>query len=83
MIMIGGFFGCVAAGPVFVILLVVLVQGLVYKEVIFLAAVPSREKKLPWFRAMNWYVDSSMLRAWRTGNNDCRLTLLDSRSPKL
>jgi phosphatidate cytidylyltransferase len=54
MIMIGGFFGCVAAGPAFVILLVVLVQGLVYKEVIFLAAVPSREKKLPWFRAMNW-----------------------------
>ncbi|KAG0229723.1 hypothetical protein BGX31_006141 [Mortierella sp. GBA43] len=39
--MIGGFFACVAAGPVFVILLVVLVQGLVYKEVIYLAAVPS------------------------------------------
>ncbi|ORZ05308.1 cytidylyltransferase family-domain-containing protein [Lobosporangium transversale] len=55
LIMIGGFFACVAAGPLFVILLVVVVQGLVYKEVIYLAAVPSREKKLPWFRAMNWY----------------------------
>jgi CDP-diglyceride synthetase len=54
--MIGGFFACFAAGPIFVILLVVMVQGLVYKEVIFLAAVPSKEKKLPWFRSMNWYV---------------------------
>jgi phosphatidate cytidylyltransferase len=54
--MIGGFFACVAAGPAAVILLVVVVQGLVYKEVIYLAAVPSKEKKLPWFRAMNWYV---------------------------
>ena len=58
LIMIGGFFACVAAGPLFVILLVVMVQGLVYKEVIYLANVPSREKKLPWFRTMNWYVDS-------------------------
>ncbi|KAF8902521.1 hypothetical protein BGZ58_006679 [Dissophora ornata] len=32
-----------------------MVQGLVYKEVIYLAAVPSREKKLPWFRTINWY----------------------------
>lgn len=56
LIMIGGFFACFAAGPLFVILLVVLVQGLVYKEVIYLANVPSREKKLPLFRTMNWYV---------------------------
>ncbi|KAG0346610.1 hypothetical protein BG004_001282 [Podila humilis] len=55
LIMIGGFFACVAAGPLFVILLVVLVQGFVYKEVIYLANVPSREKKLSWFRTMNWY----------------------------
>ncbi|KAF9921712.1 hypothetical protein FBU30_008217 [Linnemannia zychae] len=55
LIMIGGFFACIAAGPAAVILLVVIVQGLVYKEVIYLAAVPSKEKKLPWFRAMNWY----------------------------
>ncbi|KAF9078917.1 hypothetical protein BGX23_005793, partial [Mortierella sp. AD031] len=54
LIMIGGFFACFAAGPMFVILLVVMVQGLVYKEVIYLAAVPSKEKKLPWFRSMNW-----------------------------
>jgi phosphatidate cytidylyltransferase len=58
LIMIGGFFACVAAGPAFVILLVVMVQGLVYKEVIYLANVPSKEKKLPWFRSMNWYVAS-------------------------
>ncbi|KAF9130119.1 hypothetical protein BGX30_013634 [Mortierella sp. GBA39] len=55
LIMIGGFFACFAAGPLFVILLVVMVQGLVYKEVIFLATVPSKEKKLPWFRSMHWY----------------------------
>ncbi|KAF9928188.1 hypothetical protein FBU30_002584 [Linnemannia zychae] len=55
LIMIAGFFACFAAGPLFVILLVVMVQGLVYKEVIFLAAVPSKEKKLPWFRSMHWY----------------------------
>ncbi|KAG0048956.1 hypothetical protein BGZ83_006166 [Gryganskiella cystojenkinii] len=55
LIMIGGFFACLAAGPAWVILLVVMVQGLVYKEVIYLANVPSKEKKLPWFRSLNWY----------------------------
>ncbi|KAG0349318.1 hypothetical protein BGZ54_004395, partial [Gamsiella multidivaricata] len=55
LIMIGGFFACVAAGPLFVILLVVMVQALVYKEVIYLANIPSKEKRLPWFRTMNWY----------------------------
>ncbi|KAF9205648.1 hypothetical protein BGZ49_003743 [Haplosporangium sp. Z 27] len=53
LIMIGGFFACVAAGPLFVILLVVMVQSLVFKEVIYLAHVPSKEKKLPWFRVTN------------------------------
>ncbi|KAF9995898.1 hypothetical protein BGZ79_010377 [Entomortierella chlamydospora] len=55
LIMIGGFFACIAAGPLFVILLVVMVQSLVFKEVIYLAHVPSKEKKLPWFRVTNWY----------------------------
>ncbi|KAI8353826.1 phosphatidate cytidylyltransferase [Mortierella sp. GBAus27b] len=53
--MIGGFFACIAAGPLFVMMLVVMVQFLVYKEVIYLGNVPNKEKKLPWFRAMNWY----------------------------
>ncbi|KAF9113662.1 hypothetical protein BGX27_001079 [Mortierella sp. AM989] len=55
LIMIGGFFSCIAAGPAFVILLVIMVQSLVFKEVIYLANVPSKEKKLPWFRVTNWY----------------------------
>jgi hypothetical protein len=41
-------------GPVAVILLVCLVQALVYREVISIGVVPSREKKLPWFRSVHW-----------------------------
>ncbi|RUS25284.1 hypothetical protein BC938DRAFT_472382 [Jimgerdemannia flammicorona] len=47
--MIGSFFGIIGAGHVWVIMMVVVVQTLVYKEVIQLAQVPSREKKLPWY----------------------------------
>ncbi|RHZ84449.1 hypothetical protein Glove_81g29 [Diversispora epigaea] len=54
-VMIGGFFAALAAGHFFVIFLVVLIQTLVYKEVIALAHVPSKEKKLPWFKSLNWY----------------------------
>ncbi|KAG9294527.1 hypothetical protein G9A89_008638 [Geosiphon pyriformis] len=53
-IMIGGFLTAIAAGHVWVIILVVLIQTMVYKEVIALG-VPSKEQKLPWFRTLNWY----------------------------
>ncbi|CAH1763707.1 11499_t:CDS:10 [Entrophospora sp. SA101] len=40
---------------IWVILLVEIIQTLVYKEVIAIAHVPSKEKKLPWFKTLNWY----------------------------
>ncbi|CAG8463314.1 11682_t:CDS:2 [Ambispora gerdemannii] len=54
-IMIGGFFAAIAAGHVWVIILVVAIQTMVYKEVIALG-VPSKEQKLPWFRTLNWFL---------------------------
>ncbi|CAG8822015.1 31049_t:CDS:2, partial [Gigaspora margarita] len=53
-VMIGGFFAILAAGHSMVVILVVIIQTLVYKEVIALAHVPSKEKKLPWFKTLNW-----------------------------
>lgn len=55
LVMIFGFFAIMAAGHVWVILLIIVVQTLVYKEVIALAQVPTREKKLRSFKALNWY----------------------------
>ncbi|CAG8583682.1 20199_t:CDS:2 [Dentiscutata erythropus] len=54
-VMIGGFFALLSTGHSFVVILVVIIQTLVYKEVIALAHVPSKEKKLPWFKTLNWY----------------------------
>ncbi|CAG8467202.1 5601_t:CDS:2 [Dentiscutata heterogama] len=54
-VMIGGFFAFLSTGHSFVVILVVIIQTLVYKEVIALAHVPSKEKKLPWFKTLNWY----------------------------
>ncbi|RUS15414.1 CDP-diacylglycerol synthase-like protein 1 [Endogone sp. FLAS-F59071] len=54
-IMIASFFGIIGTGHMAVIMMVVVIQTLVYKEVIQLAQMPSREKKLPWFKTMNWY----------------------------
>lgn len=53
--MIFGFFAILAAGHIWIIALIVLIQVLTFKEVINLAAEPAREKKLPWVRALNWY----------------------------
>ncbi|CAI2177271.1 14595_t:CDS:2 [Funneliformis geosporum] len=55
-VMIFGFFAILALGTIWVILLVVVIQTLVYKEVIAIAHVPSKEKKLPWFKTLNWFV---------------------------
>ncbi|RKO92918.1 phosphatidate cytidylyltransferase [Blyttiomyces helicus] len=53
--MIGGFLGVLLAGHVWVVLLVVAIQTLVYKEVISIGVVPSKEKQLPWNRTIHWY----------------------------
>ncbi|OZJ06971.1 hypothetical protein BZG36_00245 [Bifiguratus adelaidae] len=53
--MIGGFFFVLAAGHMWVILCVFIISSMVYREVIALAQVPSKEKKLPWFKTLNWY----------------------------
>lgn len=53
--MILGFFFILAAGHIWIIALIVLIQILTFKEVINLATEPSREKKLPWVRSLNWY----------------------------
>lgn len=55
LVMIALFFLILAAGHIWVIGLVVVVQVLVYKEVINLANEPARENKLPWGRKLNWY----------------------------
>jgi phosphatidate cytidylyltransferase len=54
-LMLGGFFLVLAYGPFAVSLLVLGVQILVFREVIAIAHVPNKEKKLPWFRALNWF----------------------------
>ncbi|CAG8719387.1 13548_t:CDS:10, partial [Cetraspora pellucida] len=54
-IMIGGFFICLALGHSMVVILVVIIQTCVFREVIALTHVPSKEKKLPWFKSLNWY----------------------------
>ncbi|KAJ3375508.1 hypothetical protein GGF31_004627 [Allomyces arbusculus] len=55
LIMVALFFVILLAGHVWVVLLVVAIQLAVFKEVIQIAHVPSKEKKLPWFRLVNWY----------------------------
>ena len=39
----------------YLIALVTVIQIIVYKEVIALASVPAREKKIPFFKVLNWY----------------------------
>ncbi|CAG8583094.1 4130_t:CDS:2 [Paraglomus occultum] len=53
-VMIFGFLSMVALGHLFVILTVLLLQTLVFKEVIALASVPNKDRKLPWSRTLNW-----------------------------
>ncbi|ORX73831.1 phosphatidate cytidylyltransferase [Linderina pennispora] len=53
--MIGGFFTVIALGPLSIMLMVLCLQVLIYREVISLASVPKKERSLPWSRAMNVY----------------------------
>ena len=55
-ILLAGFFTILALGHMYVIALVTVIQILVYKEVIALASVPAREKNIPFFKVLNWYL---------------------------
>lgn len=53
--MIGTFFWAMAAGHIYIVGLVSAVQVITFKEVIAIANVPSREKKLQFTKSLNWY----------------------------
>ncbi|KAB5592585.1 Phosphatidate cytidylyltransferase [Ceratobasidium theobromae] len=66
LIMIGGFFGLMALGPAYLILLVMLCQTIVYREVTALFALTGRKTSSqsemdgeaardPWSKTINWY----------------------------
>jgi phosphatidate cytidylyltransferase len=55
LIMISAFFLIMAAGHFWVVLMVIGIQTVIFKEVISIAHVPAKERKLPWFRTINWY----------------------------
>lgn len=54
-LMIGGFFTVIALGPISIMLMVLCLQVLIYREVIALSSVAKKERDLPWSRAMNAY----------------------------
>lgn len=53
--MIGGFFGAMFAGHVYVLMVITAVQIISFKEVIAIAQVPTKQKNLPLTRSLNWY----------------------------
>ncbi|KAI5818933.1 cytidylyltransferase family-domain-containing protein [Pyronema omphalodes] len=53
--MIALFFGSMAAGHLYIIAIVTVVQIITFKEVIAIANVPSKEKKLQFTKSLNWY----------------------------
>lgn len=54
-ILLAGYFTILALGHMYLIALVTVIQIIVYKEVIALASVPASEKKIPFFKVLNWY----------------------------
>ncbi|KAI9739181.1 MAG: hypothetical protein M1834_007394 [Cirrosporium novae-zelandiae] len=54
-IMIALFFGAIAAGHIYVIGIVTMVQVVSFKEVIAIANVPSKAKNLRFTKSLNWY----------------------------
>lgn len=54
-VMLAAFSLIIASGPTAIILLIVGISTVVFKEVIAIGLVPSRDRKLPWFRVINWY----------------------------
>jgi len=53
--MIGAFFGAMFAGHIYIIAMVTAVQIVSFKEVIAIANVPSRARRLRFTKALNWY----------------------------
>ena len=54
-VMIGGFFGAMFMGHIYIIAIVTAVQIVSFKEVIAIANVPSRARQLRFTKALNWY----------------------------
>jgi phosphatidate cytidylyltransferase len=44
-----------AAGHIYIVAIVTVVQVMTFKEIIAIANVPSREKKLQFTKSLNWY----------------------------
>lgn len=55
LVMIGVFFGAMFAGHIYIIIIVTAVQIISFKEVIAIANVPSRARRLRFTRSLNWY----------------------------
>lgn len=53
--MIGAFFGAMFMGHIYIIAIVTAVQIVSFKEVIAIANVPSRARRLRFTKALNWY----------------------------
>ncbi|KAI8813563.1 cytidylyltransferase family-domain-containing protein [Cladochytrium replicatum] len=56
LLMVTTFAGILYAGHLAVVLLVVVIQTLVFREVIGIAYGLAKKNRLPWFRALNWYL---------------------------
>jgi phosphatidate cytidylyltransferase len=54
-VMIGAFLGILMSGPMYVIILVGMIQVLVYREVITIGIQTPKEMNLPWMRFLHWY----------------------------
>lgn len=53
--MIAGFFAAMAMGHIYIILIVTAIQIISFKEVIAIANVPSRARRLRFTKSLNWY----------------------------
>lgn len=53
--MISVFFGAMFMGHLYILAIVTAVQVITFKEVIAIANVPSREKRLQFTKSLNWY----------------------------
>lgn len=55
LIMIAGFFWCMFAGHIYIIIVVTAVQIISFKEVIAISNVPSRARSLRFTKSLSWY----------------------------
>ncbi|KAI9315916.1 cytidylyltransferase family-domain-containing protein, partial [Dichotomocladium elegans] len=53
--MIGAFFTILASGHLWVILMVIAIQTIVFGEVVLIAQGPAKESQLRWYKTMSWY----------------------------